>query len=172
MSLGRCIFMKIITEGRAYVQNNDIINLSKTDERIPASIISSIFYEIDDTNRYEFVCFENPADIEFFSNLEWLIDYNEIKDLSESEICSLWKKNVEDHKKCSSKYEEMDDETKKKCVGLVFLCKKLQFKVEGLEDMLYFKKGKIDINLPEGIERPIIIDNKKGIRKLIEVLKK
>lgn len=164
--------MKIITEDRAYVQNNDIVNLSKTDERIPESIVSSIFYDIDDTNRYEFVCFENPLEIEFFSNLEWLIDYNEIKDLSESQICSLWKKNIEDHKKCSTKYEKMDDETKKRYIDLVFLCKKLQFKAEGLEDVLYIKKGKLNINLPDDIERPIIVDDKKGIRKLIESLKK
>ena len=81
--------MKIITDSVAYVQKNDIAFLTQTDRAIPASIFMKVFGNgiviIDDSNRYEFVEFEAPEEIEFFKSIDWMIDYNEVKDLSEGE---------------------------------------------------------------------------------------
>ena len=58
--------MKIITENAAYVQKND-------------------------NNRYEFVKFEDKNEIEFFKNLDWMVDYNSVKDLNEEDFLNLEK---------------------------------------------------------------------------------
>ena len=85
--------MKIITNEFAYVQKNDIAFLNSTDQAIPLSIYSKVFGDgytiIDDSNRYDFVKYEKEKDIEFFNNMEWILDYNEVKDLDEKEIFQL-----------------------------------------------------------------------------------
>ena len=43
----------------------------------------------DNFNINEFVEFNNQEEIEFFKNTDWIIDYNEIKKLSEEEIFDL-----------------------------------------------------------------------------------
>lgn len=61
--------MKIITSDAVYVQKNDIIMLNHTDLAIPVSIFMKLFGSgiviIDDSNRYEFVKFEERLEIDF-----------------------------------------------------------------------------------------------------------
>ncbi len=82
--------MKIITNDSAYVQKNDISYLNLSDLPIPASIFMKVFGNgvtiINDSNRYDFVKFDEESEIEYFKDLDWMIDYNEVKDLSEDEI--------------------------------------------------------------------------------------
>ena len=75
--------MKIITDNAAYVQMNDIAFLNHCDLPIPASVFMKSFgfgiFVVDDSNRYDFKEFNKPEDIEFFKNIDWMIDYNEVK---------------------------------------------------------------------------------------------
>ena len=79
--------MKIITNDSAYVQKNDIAYLNSSDLPIPASIFMKVFGNgvtiINDSNRYDFVKFDEESEIEYFKGLDWMINYNEVKDLSE-----------------------------------------------------------------------------------------
>ena len=62
--------MKIITEDAAYVQMNDMMHLNQSDLPIPASVFMKVFGQgiviIDNSNRFDFVKFEESEDIEFF----------------------------------------------------------------------------------------------------------
>ena len=77
--------MKIFKDNSVYVQKNDMVYLNQTDIPIPASIFMKVFGNgitiIDERNRYEFVKFEAPEEVEFFQNQDWIVDYNEIKNL-------------------------------------------------------------------------------------------
>jgi hypothetical protein len=90
--------VKIINSDSAYVQKNDIAYLNSFDLPIPFSIFMKVFGNgvtiINDSNRYDFVKFDEESEIEFFKGLDWMIDYNEVKDLSEDEIIKL-AKNIE-----------------------------------------------------------------------------
>ena len=70
--------MKIVTDKKVYVQKNDIAYLNQTDLPIPASIFMKVYGNgiviIDDRNRYEFIEFTAPKEIEFFKKLDWMID--------------------------------------------------------------------------------------------------
>ena len=85
--------MKIITNNSVFVQKNDIAYLNQSDLAIPASIFMKVFGSgvviIDDSNRYDFVEFNAPEEIEFFKGIDWMIDYNQVKDLSEKETIAL-----------------------------------------------------------------------------------
>jgi len=69
---------------KIYVQKNDIMYLNQTDLSIPASIFMKIFGNgvtiIDNSNRFEFVEFTNSHEIEFLKNIDWIIDYNKVKE--------------------------------------------------------------------------------------------
>ena len=85
--------MKIITDNAAYVQLNDIAFLANSDKEMPASILMKVAYEpiiINNKNRFQFVKFENQTEIDFFKSLDWLLDYNFLKDLKKSQIDSIY----------------------------------------------------------------------------------
>ena len=76
--------MKIINSDSIYVQKNDIAYLNLSNLPIPVSVFIKVFGNgatiINDSNRYDFVKFEKESEIEYFKRLDWMIDYNEVKD--------------------------------------------------------------------------------------------
>ena len=65
------LIMKVFANGKVYVQNNDLQYLLRTCDgiSIPSSIINKVFgdvFIVTDDNRYEFVEFSNPEDVDFF----------------------------------------------------------------------------------------------------------
>ena len=70
---------------KVYVQKKDLIMLIFcTDLPIPISI--SIDFLKEDINPMDFVEFTQPDEIDFFKKLDWIIDYKQIRNLSEEEI--------------------------------------------------------------------------------------
>ncbi|MBO5138454.1 MAG: hypothetical protein J6B89_02310 [Bacilli bacterium] len=148
--------MKIITDNVAYVQKNDIACLNQTDLVIPASIFMKVFgygrVIIDDSNRYEFFEFEAPEEIEFFKVIDWMIDYNEVKDLSEEETIALGQSIVEEKNSIAQRFNSMTPEERKNNISMVSQCELLDFKIHSLRDVLWFKQGHIKMELPEGVD--------------------
>ena len=170
--------MKIITNDKVYVQKGDLAFLTHTDLPIPASIFMKVFGDgiviIDNGNRFEFVKFENVDEIEFFRKLDWIIEYNSVKDLSEDEIIELGKSIAEEKNNIAKKYNAMSLEERKKNSYLVDECEMLEFKMFSLRDTLWFMQGQLKFVLPEGIENLKSFENKKekGLRKILSRFRK
>ncbi len=166
--------MKIITDNAVYVQKNDIAYLNQTDLAIPASIFMKVFGNgiviIDDSNRYEFVKFEVPEEIEFFKGINWMIDYNEVKDLSEEETIALGQSIAEEKNNIAQRFNSMTPEERKENMNMVSQCELLDFKMYSLRNVLWFKQGHIKMELPEGVDLPAGFEQEKGIRKLIKTI--
>jgi len=166
--------MKIIKDDVAYVQKNDIVYLNHTDLPIPASIFTKVFgggiVIIDDSNRYEFVEFKEKEEIKFFKKIDWMVDYLEVKDLSEQEIIELGNRIIEEIGKIADEFNAMSDEKKAKNQDMVMKYELLQFKLYSLRDILFFKQGELKIELPKFIEYPEGYNKKeeKGIKKIIK----
>ena len=154
--------MKIITENAVYVQKNDIAYLHHTDLPIPASIFMKVFGNgiviINDDNRYEFEKFEDPSEIEFFNGLDWIIDYNSVKDLSDDEIIEMGQRIAKAKNQIAEQFNSMSKDERKKNLGMVTQCELLDFKMYSLRDILWFKQGHLKMTLP---------DKEKGIQKLM-----
>ncbi len=163
--------MKIITDNAAYVQKNDLAYLIRSVEHIPASIFMKAFGDsfviIDDSNRYEFMKFSVPEEIEFFENLDWMVDYSEVKDLSDEEIMALAQMVCEERNIIAQQFNSMSSEEKKENVSMRFRCEILDFKLYSLRDFLWFKQGHLKFNLPEGVELPDGASQRGGFGKLI-----
>lgn len=166
--------MKIITDNAIYVQKNDIVYLNQTDLAIPASIFIKVFGNdiviINDSNRYEFVKFEAPEEIEFFKGIDWIINYNQVKDLSEEETIALGQSFAKEKNNIAQRFNSMVPEERKDNMNMVSQCEFLDFKMYSLRDILWFKQGHIKMELPEGVDLPVGFEQKKGIRKLIKTI--
>lgn len=55
-------------------------------------------------------------------------------------------------------------------MSMVSQCEFLDFKMDSLRDVLWFKQGHIKIKLPEGVDLPAGFEQEKGIRKLIKTI--
>lgn len=67
-----------------YVQMQDIMYLNNTDMPIPVSIYTKLFTGIvivDDSNRFDFVRFDEEHEAKFFRELNFVIDYDQYKAL-------------------------------------------------------------------------------------------
>ena len=158
--------MKIITNDSAYVQKNDIAYLNSSNLPIPASIFMKVFGNgvtiINDSNRYDFVKFDKESEIEYFKDLDWMIDYDEVKDLSEDEIIKLAEETKEEQRKIATTFNSMDEEEKDNHTDMIIKCNLLEFKFYSLRDVLWFKQGHIPMKLPEGYAQ------EKSIKKLLK----
>lgn len=153
--------MKILTKDGIYVQKNDIAYLTRLETAIPASIFMAVFSLkgctiIDDTNRYEFVKFTSKEEIQFLKSLDWIIDYYKVKDLSYEELEKMFNEFAAKLNNLGTKYNAMSIEERAKNVDIANECENLQFMLYSIEDMGLLKLGRLDMPLPEGVEKPTI----------------
>jgi len=75
---------------KVYVQLNDLGYLiSETHIAIPTSIYLKFVGDginINDSNRYEFIEFEKEDEVKFFKEIDFILDYNQYKDLTKAQI--------------------------------------------------------------------------------------
>ena len=165
--------MKIITENAVYVQKNDIAYLTHTGFSIPASIFVKVFGNgiviIDDSNRYEFEKFENNSEIAFFKGLDWIVDYNSVKDLSDDEIIKMGLSITQTRNQIALQFNSMSEDERKKNLDMVTKCELLDFKMYSLRDILRFKQGHLKMTLPEGVDYPegFVPKGETGIQKIM-----
>lgn len=142
--------MKIITENAIYVQKDDLTYLDKVDSIIPTSIYIKLngIVIIDNSNKYEFVKFNEPKEIEFFKSLDWIVDYNKVKDLTDEQLKELAQSVLEEKNDIAQKLNSMSLEEKQKNMNIVSRCKLLDFKMDSLRYILSFKQGHQHIPFP------------------------
>lgn len=154
--------MKIIKDDKVYVQNIDLTFLldavSCFNISVPNDVMSKIYVPMficDGSNQYEFKMFEGKDSVEFFKKLDYIVDYDELKNLSDDEIMSYGEKVCEERNSKAHKYNNLpqreNDEVFRKLHTEIIL---LEHKLSSVRDMLWFKEGHIKMTLPEGIEYP------------------
>lgn len=164
--------MKIILNGKAYVQLNDVMYIINNldDIAVPASIFNTVFKDAKpvictDSNRYEFIEFTDKDAIKFFEEMDCSVDYLSLKDLSEEEIIQKGVEVAEEKNKWAKKYNEMSDEDKRKNQAIVSKCEMLDFKMMSIRDIVWMKQGHLKIKLPK-------IDTEEKKEKGINKIKK
>ncbi len=85
------LFHKENGKEAVYVQMQDIVYLvHESDVSIPVSIFEKVFswgaVFVTDGNRFDFVRFEEEHEVEFFKNLDFIIDYDKYKAFSDEEL--------------------------------------------------------------------------------------
>lgn len=151
--------MKIVTFNGIYVLRKDIEFLNKIELVVPASIYLKR-YECEgllpeDNDAYKFVKFKSSREIEYISKLDWLIDYDEVKNLTEEEIKQIGQQIGYQQNDLIEKYNAMNEEEQTKNSDMAKKIKILYYKLCMLRDIIWFKQGALDIKLPFGVEKPL-----------------
>lgn len=157
--------MKIVLEDKVYVQNNDLAHLMHAMEgkAIPASIIQKVFGEVFiccDDNRYEFVEFDQPEEIDFFKSFTYSVNYMDLKDLSEEDLIKVGGSIIEHRNTIAQKYNSMTPEEREKNADLRTECDMLEFKWMSIRDVVWFKQGHLKMKLPRDVVK---LEEKNGL---------
>ena len=161
--------MKIITDTAAYVQKGDLYYLDSVEIPKTRSIYLSVFdwgkTRLTKENQYDFYKYDKKEDIEFFKNIDWMVDYDEVKDCSDEELIKLGKAINEERVEIGERFNNMSIKERMKNPDLQLRHRLLAHKIHTLTDFIMYKRGQIDFDLPEDfkIEREINNEERKNI---------
>lgn len=147
--------MKIFNEEngvkKVYVQMNDIMMLTHSDLPIPGSVFEKVFTDIvivNDNNRMDFVEFNEPDEVNYFKSLDWIVDYKEIRDLSEEEIKNKGQEIANEMNRIAERYNSMSNEKKHRNQSLIQKHELLDYKIQYLAEILWVKQGYREMPFP------------------------
>jgi len=152
--------MKIIRNGVAYIQVLDFQRLLEKEkfEILTSEVFPILFREaskdsdmfiICKDNENDFIEFRNPKSVEFLTSFEEIVDYDEIKDLSYEEMDALRVCIINEKNEIASKVNMMSAEEQKQHPELFERYNTLSSKFMSLNDVYWFKRGKVKLVLPD-----------------------
>lgn len=158
--------MKIINDDVAYVQKIDISNISTYDMPMPNSIFLMAIGEEHNSNDRsgdEFSVFTNEKEVEFFKNVDWILNYDEVINLEEEDIVLLIQELVLEKEKMINEFNFNSVESILN-LDLGKECNRFDLLIDSLNYVLKIKKNDINIKLPDNIK----IDDKKDSFKVLK----
>jgi len=170
--------MKLFVNNKVYVQKNDLAYFMRGTEgiSIPSSIINKVFgqvFIVTDENRYEFVEFSSPEEIDFFKKCDWMVDYNLFDGMTEEEIveygCQI---NAERNKIATSFNELSEEEREKQYIQVSAKIELLEFKMWSVRDILWHKQGHLKFSLPIATNMNYLTSDSNIIEKKENVVKR
>ena len=167
--------MKIITKDCAYVQYTDIAELIDalivTKAECPQSVLETCYgttFTCNSDNQFEFMEFYNEDAIEFFKNLNYIVDYDDVKETSEQALADYSNSLAFNRNKMIQTYNQMSKQKQDEYQEDVKLrTRLLDHKIQTLEQFRLFKAGKLRMDLPEGIEYPKGCKYAKGFKRFL-----
>ena len=156
--------MKVFKNGKVYVQNEDLILILRSGELMPTSVLEKFYGNgpviIVQDNMEDYVEFEETDQVQKFKRLDWIVDYDEVKNLSTEELEKIINDVRDEMVKIKNKYSDLsqnDDCYEKDSIRYELLGNKLY----SLSKIQYFKARKLELALP----------NETGICRLIRKFK-
>lgn len=143
--------MKIISGNKVYVQNIDISRLLQMVAGLgiscPEGVLNQIYAEwfiCGPDNQYEFKEYEGKEIVDLFSKLDYIIDYDSIKDLSDDELMTLGDEICTKRNELARKYNYLtfNDIKDVNVQRLYYEIKQLDYKLQSLSRFYGSKKRK------------------------------
>lgn len=142
--------MKIFNEEKSkrvvYVQRNDLAMLDASSLVVPGSCL--ITGLVDDSNRYDFVRFEDPRIVEFFKGIDWIVDYKAFRGKSDDFYADAYNLTVAEMNDIAQKYEGMFEFEKKEHQDMLERYELLDHKRNSIWSIYDALNGKISMPFP------------------------
>ena len=151
------IFHKENNRDVVYVQMQDIMFIENEldDIAIPASIMNYFFSKsfviVNDSNRFDFVKFDKEPEVAFFKTLNFIIDYNDYKDLTDEQFQERLKNVVDEYNNLVNKWNKMSKAEHKKNMNLLVSLQKLEYTIKFILELYDKKNGNSSMTLPDFI---------------------
>ena len=146
-------------EEAVYVQIHDIMYLShETGRPIPASIFTKVCTTgvtiVTDANRFEFVRFDDESDVEFFKKLDFIIDFDQYKDLTDEQLEEEAQKLETRANEIAKTWNSMSEEERRKNSSLFKEHRNISYMIKFLSEIYAVKHGKRTMPFPEFVSVP------------------
>ena len=139
-----------------YVQMQDIMYISnEMDIPIPASIFTKVFTGVtivDDSNRFDFVRFDNQHEVNFFKDLNFILDYNKYRDLSDEDFEKEGQKLVNKANEIAKKWNSMTEKERKKNYSILEEHKKISYMLRFMVEIDAVRHGRRLMPFPEFVK--------------------
>lgn len=151
------IFHKENNRTVVYVQMQDLMFIvhDLADIAIPASIYMKICPKgvtmVDDSNRFDFVKFDKEPEVAFFKTLNFIIDYNDYKDLTDEQFQERFKSVVGEYNSLAKKWNKMPETEREKNINLLVSIQKLEHTIKFIHELYDLKHGNSSMTLPDFI---------------------
>ena len=142
-----------------YVQLQDMAYLNhETDIAIPTSIFTKVFNnsitKIDASNRFNFIKFDKPEDVDFFKKWKFIIDYNQYKEMNHDQVAEEVEKLVEKSNKIVEKWNNMSVEERKEHKEIYDEYHHIFYMVQFLTELYAVKQGITTMPFPRFVKNP------------------
>lgn len=140
-----------------YVQMQDIVYLNQSDMPIPASIYTKVFTGItivDDSNRFNFVSFDEEHEVRFFRELEFVIDYDQYKDLTDEQLEEEGQKLATKANEIAKKWNSMSSDERQQNSNLLQEHENIGYMLNFLSEIYAVKQGKRFMPFPDFVKLP------------------
>lgn len=140
-----------------YVQMQDIMHLNQSDLPIPASIYTKVFTGVtivNDSNRFDFVRFDEEHEVRFFRDLEFVIDYDKYKGLTDEQLEEEGQKLAVKANEIAEKWNNMSEEERKQNSNLLQEHENLGYMLNFLSEIYAVKHRKRKMPFPEFVQVP------------------
>ena len=141
-----------------YVQRQDLMYLYESDMPILASIFTKVFVPgkvtiTNDSNRFDFVKFEKDDEVKFFRDLEFIIDYDQYKDLTDEQLEEEAQKLATRVNQIAEKWNGMTEKDRKENRNLLEEYQNLDYMIKFLGEIYAVNHGKRSMPFPRFVKR-------------------
>ena len=140
---------------KVYVQYQDLMHLMHELDgmSVPASLFDKLFGDgrpliVDDRNRWEFVEFTSPEDVQFFREQEWIIDFKEVRSLSFEGLIEHGTEVAKEHDEIALRLRELPREELEGHVDEINKMHGLEYKFHMLPECGFVNKGHKNMPFP------------------------
>lgn len=140
-----------------YVQMQDIMQLNQSDMPIPESIYTKVFTGItivNDSNRFDFVSFDEAHEVKFFRELEFIIDYDQYKELTDEQLGEKGQKLVMKANEIAEKWNSMSSDEREQNSHLFQEHENIEYMLNFLSEIYAIKHGKRSMPFPDFVKLP------------------
>lgn len=140
-----------------YVQMQDIMQLNQSDMPIPESIYTKVFTGItivNDSNRSDFVSFDEAHEVKFFRELEFVIDYDQYKELTDEQLGEKGQKLVMKANEIAEKWNSMSSDEREQNSNLFQEHENIEYMLNFLSEIYAIKHGKRSMPFPDFVKLP------------------
>lgn len=141
-----------------YVQMQDLGYLvNESDLSVPESFFTKVFTGmtyITDSNRFDFVKFDDDEDVKFFKELEFIIDFDKYKGLTDEQLERESIKVITEINEIAEKWNSMSEEEQEKNGDLLEQYNDLKHMLKFLTSIYAVKHNEITMPFPEFVDVP------------------
>lgn len=142
--------MKIFNEEKSkkvvYVQRNDLAMLDASSLVVPGSCL--ITGLVDDSNRYNFVRFEDPRIVQLFEELDWVVDYKSFRGQDDEVFADAYNEVVSEMNSIAQSYNGLLEFERKDHQDMLERYELLEYKKNSICSIYDALTGKVKMPFP------------------------